>query len=73
MRMYKTRFDLFISLFILIITLFLIFPPNKLQYRVSAVYVHYNKCLNQGGGGICCGGHLAVMYGGELMYLRIFS
>ena len=23
--------------------------------------------------GICCGGHLAVTYGGELLYLRIFS
>ena len=22
--------------------------------------------------GICCGGHLAVEYGGELLYLRIF-
>ena len=22
--------------------------------------------------GICCGGHLAVTYGGELLYLRIF-
>ena len=24
-------------------------------------------------GGICCGGHLAVTYGGKLLYLRIFS
>ena len=24
-------------------------------------------------GGICCGGHLAVTYGDELFYLRIFS
>ena len=24
-------------------------------------------------GGICRGGHLAVTYGGELLYLRIFS
>ena len=23
-------------------------------------------------GEICCGGHLAIMYGGELFYLRIF-
>ena len=24
-------------------------------------------------GGICCGGHLVVTYGAELLYLRIFS
>ena len=24
-------------------------------------------------GGICCGGHLAATYGGELLYLRNFS
>ena len=24
-------------------------------------------------GGVCCGGHLAVTYGGELLYLRICS
>ena len=32
-------------------------------------------CHDQGnlkGGIICCGGHLAVMYGGELLHLRIF-
>ena len=23
--------------------------------------------------GICCGGHLAITYGGELLYLQIFS
>ena len=32
-------------------------------------------CTNQGSfnlGGICCGGHLVVTYGAELLYLRIF-
>ena len=37
-----------------------------LKFKAS----HY--CSRKFKGGICCGGHLAVTYGGELLYLPIF-
>ena len=33
-------------------------------------FVHFPRKFK---GGLCCGGHFAVTYGGELLYLRIFS
>ena len=40
-----------------------------LKSRLS-MFLHYPRKFK---GGICCGGHLAVTYGGELLYIRIFS
>ena len=46
---------------------FLLAPFHHLRWRVVGCIPRKFK------GGICCGGHLAVTYGGELLYLQIFS
>ena len=42
-------------------------------WRLCHIY-HQTDCLDprKFKGGICCGGHLAVTYWGELLYLQIF-
>ena len=41
-------------------------PPQVLDTR-------FQVCSRKFKVGICCGGHLAITYGGELLYLQIFS
>ena len=41
-----------------------------ITYMLSGIFVYKSRKFK---GGICCGGHLAVTYGGELLYLWIFS
>ena len=43
--------------------------------QISSAFKQYRKEVSTRKlkGGICCGGHLAVTYGGELLYLPIFS
>ena len=61
---------------------------SSLTVSVFAYWFELDSCVNIKGekvvyltrfmsrkfkGEICCGGHLTVTYGGELLYLRIFS
>ena len=42
-------------------------------FFVAACFSQHHLCPRKFKGGICCGGHLAITYGGELLYLQIFS
>ena len=47
-------------------------PRIKSDHRWHHTKLHSRK-FTGGGGGICCGDHLSITYGGDLLYLWIFS